>query len=107
MHSFKSSIVASIDCTNYIRMVLNTSVKVINRLSSLFQPINVVPKGAVVKRQELMSNSQKVRKYWLLHLNSTLLIIFSANDRVRNNQASKHGMLSLVTFRNAITRKIN
>lgn len=48
---------------NYdVNMCASQSLKTINKLSKIFQPINVIPKDAKVKKQDMMSNSQKVSK---------------------------------------------
>lgn len=38
----------------------NNYLKQINLLSRIFQPINVIPKKAVVKKQDITSNSQRL-----------------------------------------------
>lgn len=38
----------------------NSYLKEINLLSKIFQPVNVVPKNAVIKKQDITSNSQRL-----------------------------------------------
>lgn len=45
-----------------VDMCAAQSLKVFNKLSKLFQPINVIPKDAKIKNKGIMSNSQKVYK---------------------------------------------
>lgn len=61
-HSFKREKSTGCATTAFVAVRLTTKIRTstMNRISRIFQPLNIVPKNAVVKTQDITSKSQKV-----------------------------------------------